>query len=345
MAHRIFKHDKQQGIQQGWHGLTEIKDQITLTDNWLAQWDIVPATLQKNGADTKWRILECPDVPELEIGAAYNSETFKPITNAEFLGLVRDSIAGTGHKIVSVGSVRNRGRVFLSLELIGREKFTAAGREFSAFLNFGNGHDKSSVLWVNTSNTCTVCDNTFGFNLFAVENARKDNQADIAVRQRHTVNAKLRFPALAGLIDKAVGVQAEFAKAMDELATVPVSTQAAREMFAGHVGRNIVTPVAIKAGLSTRGVEKVDRLVELFRNGRGNLGENLADVVSAVSDYYTHESVRGGDKARQFASSEYESGAALKREFYSVMTAPAAAVKSRGTLRQHGEALLTATAA
>lgn len=342
MAHRIYQHDKQQGTTMGWHGLTEVQEHITFEDNWLAKWDVAPAVLQKRGQDTKWRVLECPDVPELEIGATYNSETFKPITNAEFLSLVRDSVAGTGHKIVSVGSVRNRGRVFLSIELVGREKFQAAGREFSAYLNFGNGHDKSSVLWVNTSNICTVCDNTFSFNLFAVENARKDAQVDIAIRQRHTPKASLRFPAIAGLIDKAVGVQAEFAAAMNGLSQEPVAEDLARQLFAGHIGRDIV-PALVKGGLTARGFDKVNRLTELFKTGKGNRGRDMADVVSAVSDYYTHESVRGGDKARQFASSEYESGAALKREFYSLMTASPAAAKNRGTVRQHGEALLDAT--
>lgn len=348
MAHRIFKYDKQQGVKQAWHGLTEVKDQLTLTNNWLAQWDVVPEVLSRRVLtpgnipayeDTKWRVLGCPDAPDLEIGAAYNSETFRPITNAEFLGLVRDSIAGTDHKIVSVGSVRNRGRVFLSLELAGKEKFTAAGREFSAYLNFGNGHDKSSVLWANTSNTCTVCDNTFSCNLFAVENARKETSADIAIRQRHTTKAVFRFPAIANLIDKAVGVQAEFAKAFDALATVPITLHDARRVFAGHVGRDI-TPAAVEGGLSTRGVQKVNRLSDLFLGGKGNSGENLADAVSAVTDYYTHESVRGDDKARQFASSEYETGAALKREFFNTARDP----QKLDVVRAHGEALLTATA-
>jgi hypothetical protein len=343
MAHRIYQYDKQQGLEEAWHCLTDIKDKITLEDNWLREWDITPTVLQKNGLDTKWRILECSDVPNLEIGAAYNSETFRPITNAEFLGLIKDSIAGTDHKIVSVGSVRNRGRTFLSLELAGKEKFQAAGRTFSAFLNFGNGHDKSSVLWVNTSNTCTVCDNTFSLNLFAVENAKQGQLAELAIRQRHTPAAALRFPALAGLIDKAVGVQAEFAAAFNTLATVPVCTEQARQIFAGHVGREIA-PAAVVAGLSTRGVQKVGRLTELFLGGRGNHGENLADVVSAATDFYTHESVRGdatgqGRKARQFASSEYESGATLKREFFSVAQNP----DKLEVVRAHGEALLVAT--
>lgn len=96
-------------------------------------------------------------------------------------------------------------------------------------------------------------------------------------------------------------------------------------------------------GLTARGFDKVNRLTELFKSGKGNNGRDMADVVSAVSDYYTHESVRGGDKAKQFASSEYESGAQLKRDFFSLMTAPPQAAKNRGTVRQHGEALLLAT--
>jgi len=337
MAHRILKYDMQEGTTQAWHGLTQVRENITLDDNWLRRWDIQPVTLQKKGQDTRWRILECSDVPELEIGLAYNSETFRPITNVEFLGLIRDSVAGTEHRIVSVGSVRNRGRVFCTLELMGKEKFQAAGREFNAYLNFGNGHDKSSVLWTNTSNTCTVCDNTFSMNLFAVENAQSDNPG-LVIRQRHTNQAIFRFPMIASLIDKAAGVQAEFAQAMNIMAGQPLKAEAVRQLFAGHVGRDIA-PALVDKGPSSRGTEKVDRLSELFVCGRGNHGENIADAVMAVTDFYTHESVRGGDKNRQFTSSEYEAGAIAKREFFTMAQDQ---VKMEDMINQ-GAALLAAT--
>lgn len=337
MADNIKTYDAQEGIIMAWHSKTRVRESITLEDNWLRQWEITPVVLQKHGQDSKWRILECSDAPELEIGAAYNSETFRPVTNTEFLFLVADSIGGTAHKIVSVGSIRNRGRVFLSLQLSGHEKFQAAGREFSAYLNFGNGHDKSSVLWVNTSNTCTVCDNTFSANLFAVENVKKAN-SELAIRQRHTPQAMHRFPSITRLIDKAVGVQAEFAKAMDSLAATSCNPTTARQLFAGHVGRDI-TPELASSGLTRRGMEKVNRLGELFQFGRGNGGKSLADAVCAVTDFYTHESVRGGDMARQFASSEYETGAMLKREFFLTTRNPDKLLASA----RHGSALLSAT--
>lgn len=317
MAHRIETYDKQQGTKQAWHGLTEIMPEITLDNNWLTKWELSPVTLEKNGTPSKWAILEVSDIAGLEIGAPYNPETFKPINNAAFLELVRASIAGTEHKIVSVGSVRNRGRVFITIELNGMAKFKAAGREFSAFLNFGNGHDKSSVLWVSTSNTCTVCDNTYSINLVQVENKEsKDGGDDIKLRQRHTKNALIRLPGLANLVDKAVGVQAEFQLELDNLSKVTISENNARSLFAGFIGRNVAE---IDKGLSTRALNTTGRLVQLFGGGAGNKGRDLSDVFQAGTDYYSHESSGGENTLRQFVSSEFGAGANNKADLWRVV--------------------------
>jgi hypothetical protein len=323
MAHRIFEFDKQQGLSQAWHCLTEIVPALSLESNWLTTWDHQPRPLNyEDGTPAGFSILHCSDVPELRIGQPYNPETFKPITNKDFLELVRASISGTPHKIVSVGSVRNRGRVFISLELAGMEKFKAAGRDFGAFLNFGNGHDKSSVLWVNTGNVCTVCDNTFSMNLLTVEGDSPTQQGSVTVDPnvktsvRHTKNASLKLPALAKLIDQAVGVQAEFALALTGLDSVPVEKP--RELFAGFLSRN--TPEKeLEKGQSTRGENTTSRLVELFHKGKGNLGKSRADAFSAVTDYYTHESSRGEDKFKQILSSEYGAGATAKADFWGMI--------------------------
>jgi len=320
MAHNLKEYDKQQGVQVAWHKKTEVKELITLDDNYLRTFDIKPVRLQKNGQDSKWTILECTDAPELEIGQPYNPETFKPITNADFLELVRKCIGGTDHKIVSVGSVRNRGRIFLSVELVGMEKFKAAGRQFSAFLNFGNGHDKSSVLWVNTSNTCTVCDNTFTFNLVSVENKAESTgeSGDISMKQRHTKNVVLKLPAMADLVDKAIGVQGEFQIEFDKLGQVSIVKDDAKSLFAGFVGRKI-TKADVKKGLSTRAVNTVDRLVQLYDKGAGNSGETMADAFSAVTDYYSHFSSGGENVFRQVVSSEYGAGLVAKTEFWNML--------------------------
>ena len=343
MAARIFEFDKQQGREMAWHGLTEVTDDLTLDNNWLRSWDLVPVKLEKRGQESKWTILECSDNKAIEIGRPYNPGSFQPVNNERFLQMIKDSISGTPHVVESVGSLRNRGRVFVSIRLMGMEKFKAAGREFGAYLNFGNGHDKSSVLWVNTSNTCTVCDNTFTCNLLSVENkdAAKDGAADddnLSVSKRHTKNVILSLPELSKLVDKAIGVQAEFQLALDTLDTVPIKVVEAEQLFAGFIGRNVATPTK---GLSTRARNTVTRLGELFATGKGNRGQTMADAFSAVTDYYTHFSSGGDNMARQMLSSDYGAGNVAKQEFWRVMKATP---ENRAKVMELGDVLLTNTA-
>lgn len=319
MAHRIYQYDKQQGIDMGWHGLTEVVPDISLDKNWLRDWELVPVKLEKAGIPTKWTILECSDDRSIEIGQPYNPGTFSPVNNADFLQMIKDSISGTPHIVSSVGSVRNRGRVFVSIKLMGMEKFQAAGRDFSAFLNFGNGHDKSSVLWVNTSNICTVCDNTFSCNLLSVENTASVNNDsdDLRIRQRHTKNVRLKLPEISGIVDKAIGVQAEFQLELNRLDQIGIDMVEVKPLFAGFIGKNRITT---EKKLSTRAINTVNRLTELFSRGNGNNGRTLADAFQAVTDYYTHFSSGGSDNPmRQFISSEYGSGQIAKQQFLDVL--------------------------
>lgn len=360
MAHRKFKHDKIVGIRQAWHGLSEVREEITLADNPLTEWDIAPqrqfhydesgnlrpslSHTWKEGEETaahQWTRSVCTDDASIAIGAPYNPATYSPLSNSAFLALIEECIGGTGHKITSCGSVRNRGRVFVSFGIeIPELKENTTGREFSYYLNFGNGHDKSSVLWIVTGNHDAVCDNTFSaLELFSREQKPandgtqlEENDEKVAIRQRHTKNMKLRFPAISGIVDKACGVQREFVRAMELAAKEPLSEKGARELFTGFLA-----PKG-KAELSTRTENVTERLTALFRNGRGNKGQSFADAFYGLTEFFTHESAGGANNPeKQFLSSEYGSGAEKKRDFFSLLTGKPEAVKD--TMRK-GEALL-----
>ena len=47
MSHGISSNDKQQGISQAWHKLTEIIQNIILSQCWLAQWDVRKADMRE----------------------------------------------------------------------------------------------------------------------------------------------------------------------------------------------------------------------------------------------------------------------------------------------------------
>ena len=242
--HNIEENDRQEGTEIAWHELTHLRPDFSLDNNWLRDWDVEPRRVfVETGRDLDDRIeipfrqLVCTDDDSILVGYPYNPETYKPLLNSEFLKLAEDCVAGTGHKLVSGGSVRNRGRTFLSFKIEGLESFKAGGRSFDSFLNFGNGHDKSSVIWANTSNTCSVCDNTFSANLYSAMRAGAESLDGnkMSARLRHTINFDAKLPDIVDLVEKAVGVQAEFAVAFESLTSKPCSPAVARNVYAGFI--------------------------------------------------------------------------------------------------------------
>jgi hypothetical protein len=305
--HGITKRDKQQGRHQGWHKLTEIDLNLNLKNNWLRDWDIEEVQLQtERGIEIPFKILAGTDDHQF-IGKPF-AKTFTPVTNAQFLDMIQEAISGVkGAVVETVGSVCNRGRVFVSISIKGMDKFVIGEREFHDYLNFGNGHDQSCAVWANSSNICTVCYNTFSSNL---------DKANVKVK--HSKDVAARLENIVEIIDAYAGTQAKFKAEFERLMNEPMKTDQARNLFAGWMTRSNGEE---SKDLGPKTLTKVNRLTELFETGRGNSGENRADAFSAVTDYYTHESTRkqGQNVSRQVFSSEFGIGRMAKTDFWNVI--------------------------
>ena len=308
--HGISKRDKQQARHMGWHGLTEIMMDLDLKNNWLTKWDINERQLQLDGVDVPFKILTGSDDGEI-IGKPY-AGTYTPVSNKQFLDMISEAISGVkGAVIESVGSVCNRGRVFVSVSIKEMDKFVVGKREFQNFLNFGNGHDQTSAIWGNASNTCTVCDNTFTLNL--------NGEQEVKIKVKHSKDVAMRLDNIAEVIDAYAGTQAKFKAEFERLLNEPMKVDKARNLFAGWMIRSGAGNEDKDLGPKT--LTKVNRLTELFESGRGNTGSNRADAFSAVTDYYTHESTRNAGKnvSRQLFSSEYGLGRMAKTSFWNTI--------------------------
>jgi len=308
--HGITKRDKQQARHMGWHGLTEINADLDLKNNWLTQWDIQEVGLQTpDGIEVPFKILTGTDDNEI-IGKPF-AGTYTPVSNKQFLDMITEAISGVkGAVVESVGSVCNRGRVFVSISIKGMDKFKVGDREFMDYLNFGNGHDQTSAVWANASNICTVCDNTFSMNL--------NGEQEIKIKVKHSKDVAVRLENISEVIDAYAGTQAKFKAEFERLMNEPLKTDNARNLFAGWMIRSNSEE---GKDLGPKTLTKVNRVTELFESGRGNTGSNRADAFSAVTDYYTHESTRnaGRNVQRQLFSSEYGLGRMAKTDFWNVI--------------------------
>lgn len=310
MSHEIMEHDKQCGRAQAWHGLTEVNPELSLENNWLRSWDYVSRPCMVQGEDgallnTGMAMLGVTDEPSLFIGDSFNPKSFKPLTNKRLLDEISKAIEGQGLTLESCGTIMNRGRQFVSLGLEAG-KFQVGNRPFNTFLNIGNGNNQSSPIWVNTSNTCTVCNNTFTLNM----------DGDV-MRVKKTQNSDLKISEMGTAIAEMLKEQAKFAKGFRTLDETECNEDTARNFFAGFVG----TP---GEALSTRAEGNIEDLLRLFSKGAGNEGKTFADVFSAITDFYTHEAASGkGDQAalwKNYLSSEFGSGKKAKAKAWEILT-------------------------
>ena len=308
MSHKIGNNDRQEGLKQAWHGLTHIRESIPTDDNWLTKWDVEKLPMfNPNGTPSEFCRVTCTDDTSLYIGDPVHEETYSLITNKQFLEMVNDCLLSVkGAKIDSIGSVCDRGRIFASVSIPQMEEFKAAGREFRAYLNFINSHDKSSPFVVNASNICVVCDNTFRYNLHDSKNKV------FRVSVKHTKFAHNKLEDIDGMIDAYVGANARFAAIMNRLDSQPISKPDAVKFFTGLVATNVER-------LATRTVNRIERIMALHVMGRGNRGETRADAFSAITDFYTH-GVSTTDVQKQMESSEFGSGLEMKTRALDVLS-------------------------
>ena len=311
MSHGITNRDRQEARHMGWHNLTQINEVLDLKNNWLTKWDIQEVGLKTVGdVEVPFKILTGTDDNQV-IGKPF-AGTYTPVSNKAFLDMIGEAISGVkGAVVESVGSVNNRGRVFVSLSIKGMDKFKVGDREFLDYLNFGNGHDQTSAVWTNASNTCTVCDNTFSMNL--------NGEQEVKCKVKHSKDVIARLDNIVEIIDAYAGTQAKFKAEFERLMNEPMKTDKARNLFAGWMIRSTNEDGGKDLGPKT--LTKVNRITELFEKGKGNSGENRADAFSAVTDFYSHESVRNSGKnvARQLFSSEYGLGRMAKSSFWNVI--------------------------
>jgi hypothetical protein len=370
MAHKIMEFDIQQGRSQAWHGLTQEKPLLRLSDPdlFLRQWNpelgdcvikmadgtIIEHSAASDETDEQGNenekkgshfqlplVISCEHDAEISpinpviVGKPFAPGSYTFIDNVRFIKLIEDSLkeAGIEMDVESCGSVFNRSRTFVSIPLPGLKEQKLGDREFKFYLNFINSFDMSTPLMANVSNICTVCNNTLTFNLDAG-----------GFLVRHTKNAIEKLDALPDVIALAVQTQREFANDFLKLASAACDEDTAEAFFAGF----LAAESAEKLTLNTK--NRVDRLVKLFRKGAGNNGKNWADVLSAGTDFFTHEAASGrGDenaKWKNELSSAWGAGARQKERMFSLLRAPVPSVGKklpRNSVAEKGRELLKAS--
>ena len=318
MAANIINRDIQVGLEMAWHGQTKIVERIAFEDAFPYEIERTPLLLAndtpwvvgEDGEGSGWSYFKCSD--DGRPAGKPVADTYNAITNARFWEIVNNAVGGSGAVVESAGTLFDRARRFISVKLgTDVDDFQVGDRVFKNRLSLLDSIDGSTNLYgVNTS-TCVVCSNTFAV-------AMNDSTGEFRFKIRHSKNMTDKIENMEKAIDVFVGVTAQFKAALEIANEVPVQTEDARALFAGWAAND--------SGISTRTYNTVGRLTDLFSGGLGNGGETLLDAVSAVTDYYSHESSGGKDaanfKMKQTMSSEFGAASRKKQDFFYTLFTP-----------------------
>jgi hypothetical protein len=279
----INEYDKQQGVEVAWHGLTEIKADLDIDNNWLTEWDVEERELYRKLDDeyvsTKYKILTATDNKEIGIGTPF-SESYNYLSNERLVSLVKNTLANTDYKIMSVGSIRNRGRTFISVRIPELDDIIVADKEYKVYLNFGASRDKSSSLFINTSSICTVCDNTFTIN-FLKASINESSEKNISFSSKHTKNILSRAYNMSEIINGMMVSNNFFKAQLKVLNEEPISSVDAESIMYAVMSADGNRP-------KQRGVNRINRIMDYFQHGKGNNGDDALDLFQGVTEYYTH---------------------------------------------------------
>lgn len=245
----------------------------------------------------------------LPLGNAVGKNWASP-TNLAWYELFSDAIAGSPFKIVSALTVDNRTEFSIDAKC---DPIQAGTRSTVPFVNFQRQYGGKGLSLIGPHNLVVQCGNTTRL-------ARAEmlaNEDSISAKNCGNIFAKL--PAMKKAIENSWGVAAQFARAMAESENIPVKIETASRAFVGFLTDG--------KPLSTRSVNRANRLVSLFKTGAGNRGENLADWFNAATDFFTHESAGSIDSAdsvedfqvKQWYSSEFGSARNTKADLVSAV--------------------------
>ena len=300
-----------------WHREFDSFESISLKDNSFAlnTWEAEKSELLlPSGKGSGVFILTGSDDGQ-RIGKPFE-ETYSVFSNRDTAYMIEAILnklekLGVHPRIVTSGSVENREKTFVTIQIPENEKFIIDGRAFKLFLDILTGFGGKSTVVLNNSNVCVCCANTYKM-------ALHDDDGAFRFAVPHRRNLKAMIAEVVELIpaafESSMKCNREFENHLKNFAQFPIGLIDCENIFAWFLGQG-TEPI------STRTANQIDRLQALFVRGKGNKGETAFDLFQAATEYYTHESAgQSEDKTKQFDSSEFGSGAEKKQLFFNALT-------------------------
>lgn len=298
--------DFQVGLQQAWHRQTRIVTEIGADQ--FPEIVRVPLTYTVGEELREWTGMTVPVSLDdgLPVGTA-SGESYTVFSPREAMAYLGEVLAGTGHRVESLGMIFDRSRWFVTYSLDELQGVAPDGEAFK--LTASGGLDKSQSPSFNLTHTVAVCANTVrvarsGRSLFA---------------SKLTKGFASRLEASRDALGETVGMARVWNETLRGLEKTKATVDEARAVFAADLSDN-------GADLrSARSSNLLDELVVGFRSGRGNAGATRLDALNGFTEVFGSGLVGATSRRDAFSrwqSSEWGGNADRKSAFAAAIAAP-----------------------
>ena len=163
--------------------------------------------------------------------------------------------------------------------------------EHRSYLNVSVGWDGQWPFSCDAVDIRTVCENTM----------RASRQAGGLVKIKNTSNWETRLEAAEAVLTMAKEQEREFLDLLNQLADEPMNLEEFQQFTAQILSGEDDIEAANKFIRVAKDAEgrkwarlqrEADQLIETFRSGSGNRGEDRADALNAVTDFLDHQKTR-----------------------------------------------------
>ena len=291
--------DFQVGLSRAWHNLTEVVEVVTADH--FPRIERAPLTYTVGEQLREWPGMTVPISLDdgLPVGTV-SGESYTLFTPREAMSFLGEVLAGTGHKVESLGMVFNRAHWFVTFSLDELAGIAPDGEAFK--LSASGGLDKSQSPRINLTHTVQVCHNTVmltraGRALFG---------------SKLTKGFTSRLEASRDALGQTVGMARIFNETLRGLERTKTTVDEVRSVYAADLAEN-------GADLrSARSSNLLDELLVGFQRGRGNSGATRFDALNGYTEVFGSGLVGSSSKRDSFSrwqSSEYGGNAQRKETF------------------------------
>lgn len=211
-------------------------------------------------------------------------ESYRILQNSDAFEFFQPFLDSEECSIETCGSLFNGAKVWVLAKLNRKDMEISAGDNIRKYLMLSNSHDGTMSTRVTLSGIRTVCWNT------TISSIRSKDSASIRVR--HSSGAIKSLNAIRDTINT---IDAEFEATAEQY----------RKMLRKSISHNdlrkfvkIVLNTDIheeESKLSSRTLNKINEVVGLGINGKGNCGKTVFDAINAVTEYTSWRASRNSE--------------------------------------------------